>query len=116
MDLNKIIKTRLNILMEECDIKQVELANKANLTEVSVSRYLQGHRIPTVENLVKMAKVLNTSTDYLVGLTSTPEPVDADNTDKILMKIIRKKLQILYRELECLITLGSEDSKWKIVM
>lgn len=88
----KIIKQRLNKLISENEIKQRELADRTGISEVTISRYVNGERIPTVENLVKIAKVFNVSTDYIVGL-SNPEP--AFEVKKIMKKLKELELEIV---------------------
>lgn len=58
---------RLQELLEEKDMKQIDLAKAVGVTEVTISRYMTGERKPRVEIANKMAKVLNTNTDYLMG-------------------------------------------------
>ena len=58
---------RLTQLMEEKDLTQVELAEKTGITNVTISRYLSGERKPRIEIVTKLAEVLNTTVDYLLG-------------------------------------------------
>lgn len=41
-----------------------------------VSRWENGESIPSADMLVRLADALNTSTDYLLGRTDDPTPVD----------------------------------------
>ena len=63
-----IIKTKIKELIKKNNISQTELARLTGITDCTMSRYMSGQRIPTVRNLVRIAKALNTSTDYLLGL------------------------------------------------
>lgn len=58
---------RLTILMEEKDLTQTELASKIGITNVTISRYLSGERKPRIEIVTKLAEVLGTTVDYLLG-------------------------------------------------
>lgn len=58
---------RLTELMEEKDLTQIELANQVGITNVTISRYLSGERKPRIEIVTKLAEVLNTTVDYLLG-------------------------------------------------
>ena len=58
---------RLTVLMEENDMSQIKLAKKIGTTNVTISRYLSGERIPRIEILVKMANVFSVSLDFLLG-------------------------------------------------
>lgn len=44
------------------------------MTRVTLSRIIHNHQVPTTENLRLLALALNTSADYLLGLTDDPEP------------------------------------------
>lgn len=61
---------RLTQLMEDKDLTQIELADKAGVTNVTISRYLSGERKPRIEIVTKLAEVLNTTVDYLLGYES----------------------------------------------
>lgn len=65
-----------------------ELAKKEHLTLAKVndlsgigtnSIYRWKNQMPTSNNLKKVAKVLHTSTDYLLGNTDDPSPATNDN-------------------------------------
>ena len=60
---------RLSQLMEEKNLTQVELAEKIGITNVTISRYLSGERKPRVEIVAKLANVLGTTVDFLLGNT-----------------------------------------------
>ena len=68
--MQDIFIKRLEALMEEKDMSQIELASKIGTTNVTISRYLSGERIPRLEIVAKIAEVFHTSVDYLVGLSS----------------------------------------------
>lgn len=65
---------RLQSLLEEKEMSQRELAELAEVTEVTISRYINGNRKPRIEIINKIAEVLNTTTDYLLGRTDTANP------------------------------------------
>lgn len=49
-------------------ISQKWLAEKMNTTTATVSRYVSGDRVPSVESLVDLAQALGVSVDYLLGV------------------------------------------------
>lgn len=63
-----IFSEKLNDLMQEKNIKQKQLASELNITQQSISRYVNSEREPDYETLVKIAKYFDVSTDYLLGL------------------------------------------------
>lgn len=60
---------RLNQLMEEKQISQIELSKKIGVASGSISNYSNGTRLINVDILPKLAKALGTSTDYLLGVS-----------------------------------------------
>jgi len=60
-------------LLQQRGITQRALAEMAHTTEATISRYLtNSDRMPRVDLVASIAKALNVSTDYLLGLTSIP--------------------------------------------
>jgi transcriptional regulator with XRE-family HTH domain len=58
---------RIIALLEQKNMLQKELAQKIEVTEVTISRYINGDRVPHSAVLSKMAEALQTTTDYLLG-------------------------------------------------
>lgn len=63
--------------MKQRKINGAELSALSGVTATSISRYLNSLRTPTVGNIILLAKALNVSVDYLLGLHDVPD-------DKIL--------------------------------
>lgn len=60
----------LQYLIDSRGITQRWLADAANTKEATISRYLKGVNLsPNVEILVNIAKALDVSTDFLLGLS-----------------------------------------------
>lgn len=64
------IGLRLNEILAQKEIKQKELAEHIGVTPNTVSYYLSGERCPDIEKLIEIAKFLNVSTDYLLGISN----------------------------------------------
>ncbi|MBE6111683.1 MAG: helix-turn-helix transcriptional regulator [Peptococcaceae bacterium] len=65
---------RIRGLREDHDLRQQDLADYLQCSQVCYSRYEAGTRdIPTAV-LIKLAEYYQTSTDYLLGLTSEIKP------------------------------------------
>ena len=65
---------RLKDLREDNDLKQREVAAYLYIDQSLYSNYERGKReIPTCF-VIKLAKLYNTSTDYLLGLTNDLKP------------------------------------------
>jgi transcriptional regulator with XRE-family HTH domain len=67
-----VIGQKILSLLESCAMKQKELAAKIGVSEVTISRYINGDRVPQPEILVRMADVLDTTTDYLLNRALSP--------------------------------------------
>lgn len=63
------IGARILPLLEKHGMTQRDLANKIGASEVSISRYISGARMPKANIVVYIADALNTTTDYLLGRT-----------------------------------------------
>ncbi len=66
---------RLRMIMNEQGLSQKELANKANITEASMSKYLSGERTPRADVIVNLSRALEISTDELL--------FDVDNNEAV---------------------------------
>ena len=65
---------RLRDLREDHDMNQTQLAKLLGMSQTGYSKYETGENdIPTAV-LIKLAKIYNTSVDYLLGLTDEEEP------------------------------------------
>ena len=62
-----VFGTRLSKLMELNELSQKELASLTGVTESAISYYINGERTPRSDVLARIAKALNTTTDYLLG-------------------------------------------------
>lgn len=66
-------------LRKNMDLNQKELAEKAGISESKLSRIESGEtKNINCDTVVKIAKVLNVSTDYLLGLTTIRNPKQID--------------------------------------
>lgn len=74
MDIKKVIGTRINAALARCDMLQKDLAKILEVTDNTISYYCKGKRTPQIEQLPKIAEVLNTTVDYLLGITNDPNP------------------------------------------
>ncbi len=65
---------RIRELREDSDLLQRHLAEYLNCSQVAYSRYELGKRDIPTDVLISLAKFYNTSTDYILGLTSNKKP------------------------------------------
>ena len=62
------IGEKIKLAMDMRGMKQCDLAHATNITEVSISRYIKGDRIPRTFELIQLCKALCISSDWLLGL------------------------------------------------
>ncbi len=65
---------RIRDLREDNNKSQKEIANLLGLQQNSYSQIENGINNLQIDHLIKLAKLYNTSTDYLLGLTDEKKP------------------------------------------
>ncbi len=65
---------RIRDLREDHDLKQVDMAEYLNCSQVCYSNYERGKRGVPADVLIKLSQFYNTSVDYLLELTDDPRP------------------------------------------
>lgn len=68
VEVNETFAKRLTELLEERDMKQIDLARALHLDKSRISRYARG-LVPPVSSLRAIASFFKVQTDYLLGLT-----------------------------------------------
>ena len=63
---------RINELRIAMGWSQVHLAEKLNISKQTVSNWENDNIQPSIEMLVRIAKLFHVSTDYLLGLSNAP--------------------------------------------
>ena len=93
------IGERIVFLREERGISQKDLAQSLHITAATLSRYENDIYQPKLEFLCEMCRILNTSSDYMLGFTDNFEaqPTKYDISPSITAD--EKKLLKLYRSL-----------------
>lgn len=96
MDIAKRLK---QLRTEEC-LTQRQLADKLGLTPKMISFYENGERTPPIDILLKLVKIFDVQSDYLLGLTNERHPVEdyewrymksINRLGNILVKFRKKK-------------------------
>ncbi len=65
--MNETLGDRISNLLEKNGMTQRELAERVGVTEVSMSRYIKGGRIPKGPIIANIALALHTTTDHLLA-------------------------------------------------
>ena len=66
---------RVRDLREDHDLTHREIAAILGITQPQYFRYEQGYRDLPTDILIALAKLYETSTDYILGLTQNPKPL-----------------------------------------
>ena len=69
--MNGTLGGRIAELLTQLNMTQRELAEKVAVTEVSMSRYIKGDRVPKGPVIANIATALHTTTDYLLNGNSS---------------------------------------------
>lgn len=91
---------KLKELRTQKNLTQKQLAELIGVKNSIISFYEVGDRFPSPEVIVKLAAVLHTSTDYLLGVEKgeTIDVTGLNEEDKILVRslvdVLRRKNQI----------------------
>ena len=91
---NKLAEAR-----KKQNLTQEQLAERLGVTRQAVSRWESDAAYPETDKLVRMARLLNVSCDYLLrdditaGDTAAPDPVS-----RLLKQAVGRKVQLLFYE------------------
>lgn len=73
MEVCTIFTDRFVKILQIRNITPYKIAKDTNISQGLMGEYKQGKKIPTVQNLIKIADYLDCSIDYLVGRTDCPD-------------------------------------------
>ena len=63
-----IFQKRFNEALKQTTLNQKEIAEKCGIHPSCITQYKNGESEPTLETLYNLCKILNISSDYLLGL------------------------------------------------
>lgn len=89
----KIFVERIMELMEKEGLSNAQLADTADISRSALTQFLKNERKPSADAVVKLAIILGTSTDYLLGKVNLAEDLASPQNYKI------KELVSLFTEL-----------------
>lgn len=73
-----IIAARLRELRDKAGVSQDEVAEKCEISRVTLARYENGTRTPVLKNAAKLAAYYGVDTDYLMGKKETEDSVSTE--------------------------------------
>ena len=77
---------RLKYAMEQADMSQSALSEKAGASKASISQYLSGKNIPGPERINALANATGVTFDYLIGYGSAPPATTLPSLKKISVR------------------------------
>ena len=64
----KVFCERLKELRLEKELSTVQLARELKISDSTITRWENGQRVPSIDNLYIIAKYFKVTADYLIGL------------------------------------------------
>ena len=110
------ISTRIRTTRKKMHLTQKQLASKVNVSAQVISNWERGYTNPDYDDVLRLAQALDTSADYLMGLTDNPsrdEGKASKNARELLkgdlhwdgvplaegeLKLIRELFEVVVRE------------------
>ncbi len=83
---------RLMVLMEDFNMSQMDLSRKIGISNVTISRYLSGDRVPRLDVVVKIAFAFDVSIDYLLGISENKDDTSAHTNSDVDIALLAKAL------------------------
>jgi transcriptional regulator with XRE-family HTH domain len=78
--IRDVLGERVVLLRRRHRLSQPELAQQAAMSVTTLNRVENAHQSLYMEKVAALARVLGTSTDYLLGLSDDPGKTSADPT------------------------------------
>lgn len=72
--MGDIMENRIRQLRQERQMTQVRLSIELEVSQETVSSYESGKHYPSYQILVQLSQILNTSIDYMMGLSDVRHP------------------------------------------
>ncbi|WP_249312641.1 helix-turn-helix domain-containing protein [Congzhengia minquanensis] len=102
-NIKKMIGERIGLALKNADKKQKELAQYLNISDNTVSYFVNGSRTPNTEQIIKIADFLNVSADYLLCRTNVAK---AD----MILQTIAKETGLSERAIERILELKQDKN------
>lgn len=92
----KIFGKRLREVRKSKKLTQQQIADEIGVNRGSYSNWEKGKREPSFENLVKLASILGTSTDYLLGTSNNY--IDLEDFEILIKKLPKEEITRLIQD------------------
>lgn len=97
--MENILGERIKLLRINAKLSQVDLAEKLNISNTTLSQYEKGVRIPNDNLKIMIATFFETSLDYLFGVTAIPDQYILSSYEPTLTSFERKVIDA-FKELD----------------
>jgi len=67
--MKNLVKERIRELRKESGMNQTQLAKALKTYQANISRWEKGLDEPNIDNIIRLCELLNTTADYLLGLS-----------------------------------------------
>lgn len=95
--MNNTLLDRIKVLAKNKNITLAELERQANLSKRSI--YAWKTKTPSGKTLSKIADILDTNLDYLMGRSTNPKPIDKEDDPNLFFKISLEEIPEEDREI-----------------
>ncbi|KHD85661.1 transcriptional regulator [Heyndrickxia ginsengihumi] len=85
-----MLPKRLSHRRKQLKLSQEDMADKLGITRQGYGHYETGRNQPDNETLIKIAQILDCSTDYLLGITDDPTKESTQDSLKEINKLIKE--------------------------
>ena len=80
---------RIKLAIELRNMKQIDLAKKIGMTDVTICHYISGEREPRADAIVAICRALSISADWLLGMTGN-NSIDCEDWSRVRVKEYRQ--------------------------
>lgn len=84
----------LKELRQRSGLTQIQLAERIWVTKATVSCYERNERVPSSENLKKIANVFHVSTDYLLGYDDKKRILDVSDLADEEIQVLEQTIEL----------------------
>lgn len=83
-----MISDRLRTLRQRNNWSQTDLANRLNITRSSVNAWEMGISTPATKTIIELTSLFHVSSDYLLGISDSPNTINLENYTEKERKLI----------------------------
>ncbi|WP_349551539.1 helix-turn-helix domain-containing protein [Leuconostoc pseudomesenteroides] len=83
--MEETLLDRIKYLAKQKELSLSQIEKDANLAKTSI--YTWKNKTPNAKNLEKVATILDTNTDYLLGRSNDPSPIDEEDDPSMFFRI-----------------------------